>query len=643
MIAETIGIAIAKKLVEKIAVVGLKKIYKDFKDDYNQHLVPLTKHFEEYLTRAYERHSVVSTLVLRNSKRRLKDIYVPLTILEENDPEEKVVIDAYPMEFMRKHQRMIIRDTAGMGKTTLVKRLFLSAIDEVLAIPIIVELRRIKQETTLLDIVYDQIDSLAEEFDHELLLKLIQQGGFVFFFDGYDEVSNEQKSKVTEDIKSLVSKAPANTYIITSRPELSLMTFGDFSVFTIQPLAEKEATDLLRKYDNNGEVSNILIEKLNNISNVKIKDFLRTPLLTSLLFTAFDYKQKVPIRKDEFYQQVFDAYFESHDLTKDGGYVRRKQSGLNMSDFKKVLRYLGFKCLKRQFQTEFSKSELSRILEEIQDEYSGQKFVCEDFIKDIVTAVPLFVKDGMYYRWIHKSMQEYFAALFIHDDARSSQKAILETMLQSRWMEQYMNLFDIYYDIDYEGFRDIVLYKIVTDYLDYYQKNFAQVPGITGQSVKERLEITYKAKAIFAFLSSETKDMADIWNLTQNGMNMYLEYRSGMSMVIGGRRFASYNRTTDLSHLLFMLLGKNDPICGFYYRRGYTGVFLGFPDNKLYKVESIYDCADSQLMYDSVNFLISREGHIGLHINTDVAIALKQQIELSMQRRMNENNLLSGL
>lgn len=642
MIAEALGIAIAKKLVEKIAVVGLKKIYKDFKDDYDQHLVPLTKHFEEYLTRAYERHSVISTLVLRNSKRRLKDIYIPLTILEENNPKEKIVIDAYPIEFMRKHQRMIIRDTAGMGKTTLVKRLFLSAIDEVQAIPVIVELRRIKQETTLLDIVYDQIDSLAEEFDHELLLKLIQQGGFVFFFDGYDEVANEQKSKVTEEVKSLVSKAPANTYIITSRPELSLMTFGDFSVFTIQPLAEKEAIDLLRKYDNNGEVSKILIEKLNNISNVKIKDFLRTPLLTSLLFTAFDYKQKVPIRKDEFYQQVFDAYFESHDLTKDGGYVRRKQSSLNMSDFKKVLRYLGFKCLKRQFQTEFSKSELSRILEEIQDEYSGQKFVCEDFIKDIVTAVPLFVKDGMYYRWIHKSMQEYFAALFIHEDARNSQKAILEKMLQSRWMVQYMNLFDIYYDIDFEGFRDTVLYKIVTDYLDYYQKNFAQVPGITGQSVKERLEITYKSKAIFAFLPLET-DMADIWKLMPDGRTQYMDYRSGMSMTIAGRRFVLYDKTSELNSLLFMLLGKNDPICSFYSRSGGMGVYVGFPDNTLYKVESIYDCADSQLMYDSVNFLISREGHIGLHINTDVAIALKQQIELSMQRRMNENNLLSGL
>lgn len=641
MIIEKLGIATAKTVVEKVAIAGLKKIYKDFKADYEQHLVPMTTHFENYLKSAYERHSVVSTMVLRNSMRRLKDIYVPLTILEENNAEEKAVMEKFPMDFMRKHPKMIIRDTAGMGKTTLVKRLFLSVIDEVLAIPVIVELRRISKENTLLDIVQGQIDSLAEAFDRDLLLRLIQQGGFVFFFDGYDEVANEHKSMVTEEIKSLVSKAPSNTYIITSRPEMSLMTFGDFLVFTIQPLKEEEATALLRKYDNNGEVSNILIEKLNNITYTNVKDFLRTPLLTSLLFTAFDYKQKVPIRKDEFYQQVFDAYFESHDLTKDGGYVRRKQSELNMSDFKKVLRYLGFKCLKSQFKIEFTKAEFAELLDGIQNEYSGQRFVSEDFIKDIVTAVPLFVKDGIYFRWIHKSMQEYFAAMFIHKDARESQKAILMRMLESQWMSQYINLFDIYYDIDYEGFRDTVLNRIVTDYLNYYQERFAEVPGISAQSVKERLEIMYRCKVIFAFLPSDDESMESIWKLTPEGRNF--EYMSGMGMTIAGRRFVSYSSTSELNRLLFMLVGKNDPLCRFYYGCGGRNVFVGFPENEVYRVESIYDCADSQFVYDSVNFLITRDGHVGIHINTDAAVALKQEIEESMRRRMNANDMLAGL
>ena len=635
---ETLGIATAKAVVEKIAIAGLKKIYEGFKADYEQHLVPMTTHFENYLKSAYERHSVVSTLVLRNSKRRLKDIYVPLTIQEENNAEEKAVMEKYPMDFMRKHPKMIIRDTAGMGKTTLVKRLFLSVIDDVLAIPVIVELRRITKENTLLDMVQGQINSLDEAFDRNLLLRLIQQGGFVFFFDGYDEVSNDQKSMVTEEIKSLVSKAPDNVYIITSRPEISLMTFGDFSVFTIQPLKDEEATALLGKYDNHGEVSTILIEKLNHITYTNVKDFLRTPLLTSLLFTAFDYKQKVPIRKDEFYQQVFDAYFESHDLTKDGGYVRRKQSGLNMSDFTKVLRYLGFKCLKRQFKIEFTKAELAALLDEIQNDYSGQRFVSEDFIKDIVTAVPLFVKDGIYYRWIHKSMQEYFAAMFIHKDARENQKAILIRMLESQWMSQYINLFDIYYDIDYEGFRDTVLNRIVTD---YFQERFVEVPGISAQSVKERLEIMYKCKVIFAFLPSDDESMESIWKLTPEGRNY--EYRSGMGMTIADRRFVSYSSVSELNRLLFMLVGKNDPLCRFYYGSGGRSVFVGFPENEVYRVESIYDCADSQFVYDSVNFLITRDGHVGTHINTDAALALKQEIEESIRRRRNANDMLAGL
>ena len=643
MIAETLGLATVKALVEKTAIAGLKKIYEGFKDDYDMHLVPMTKHFEHYLKSAYERHSVVNTLVLRNSKCRLRDIYVPLTIKEENNIEEKAVIDGYPIELMKRHPKMIICDTAGMGKTTLMKRMFLSAIDDVLTIPVIVELRRIEKGNTLLDIVYGQIDSLAEAFDHQLLLKLVQQGGFAFFFDGYDEVTNEQKSVVAEEIKSLVSKAPNNTYIITSRPEIGLQTFGDFSVFNIQQLTEEEAAELLRKYDNNGEVSEILIKKLNNISYSSVKDFLRTPLLASLLFTAFDYKQKVPIRKDEFYQQVFDAYFESHDLTKDGGYVRQKKSGLNMSDFKKVLRYLGFRCLKNQFKTEFSKVELTRLLDEIQNEYSGQRFVSEDFIKDIITAVPLFVKDGIYYRWIHKSMQEYFAAMFIHEDARNSQKAILEKMLQSQWMSRYVNLFDIYYDIDYEGFRDSILDKIVTDYLQYFQDNFAELPGISPQSVKKRLEILYKNKAIFAFLPSTDDSLDGFWKLLPEANAMRMEYSSGMSMPIGGRRFVCYSSSSELNRLLFMLSGKKDPLCVFYRNRGELGVYVGFPDNEIVRIESIYDCADHQLIYDSVNYLITRDGHIGMHINTAVAVALKQQIEESKLRRMNAHDLLTGL
>lgn len=70
---------------------------------------------------------------------------------------------------------------------------------------------------------------------------------------------------------------------------------------------------------------------------------------------------------------------------------------------------------------------------------------------------------------------------------------------------------------------------------------------------------------------------------------------------------------------------------------------MGFPDNEIVRIESIYDCADYQFLYDSVNFLITRDGHIGMHINTDAAMVLKQEIEANRQRRKNANDLLAGL
>lgn len=55
-----------------------------------------------------------------------------------------------------------------------------------------------------------------------------------------------------------------------------------------------------------------------------INEFLKNPLLVSLLFAAFDFKQTIPLKKHIFYRQVFDAYFDSHDLSKGDSYVHEK-------------------------------------------------------------------------------------------------------------------------------------------------------------------------------------------------------------------------------------------------------------------------------------------------------------------------------
>jgi len=74
-----------------------------------------------------------------------------------------------------------------------------------------------------------------------LLLHLLKSGQFIFFLDGFDEITFEDRRKVTEDIQSFIAKAFDNLFVITSRHETALASFGEFREFTIKPLSKQEA------------------------------------------------------------------------------------------------------------------------------------------------------------------------------------------------------------------------------------------------------------------------------------------------------------------------------------------------------------------------------------------------------------------
>ena len=301
-------------IVSKIVIPKLEKLATRVGLEYNKLLVPKGEHFSEYLYRTYKRYSVINTLVLRNNQRSLTDLYVPLTLSIDKTAEKRSQkIEGYPQSIINEYQKVLVTDTAGMGKSTLAKRMFLDIIDNGYGIPIFIELRRLSKERSLLYEIQQQLNSLSKEFDAQLMLDFLQLGGFIFFLDGYDEIALSERDIVTQDLQDFVSKASENIYILTSRPETALSSFGDFQKTTIEPLKKKEAYELLRKYDNQGETSRSLIDKLKSPEYSMIEDFLKNPLLVSLLFAAYDYKQTIPLKQHIFYRQVYDAHFDSHE------------------------------------------------------------------------------------------------------------------------------------------------------------------------------------------------------------------------------------------------------------------------------------------------------------------------------------------
>lgn len=495
MIPEAFIISSIKPVIDKLMTDTITPKFKSFVGNlslkYDELLIPKGEHFEEYLYRTYKKYSIINTLILRNEQRLLKDLYVPLTIYKEDyyeEKEEKEKITGCPINLLRKYNKILITDTAGMGKSTLVKRIFLDIIENGYGIPIFIELRRLSRTRSILTEIKEQIDSLNKNFDLDLLYRFIQTGEFIFIFDGYDEISLNDRSNVTSQIQDFISKANNNIFILTSRPEDSLACFGDFQCFKISSLNKGEAYELLRKYDKKGETSKLLISELKTGKYEMINEFLKNPLLVSLLFAAFDYKQTIPLKKHIFYRQVYDAYFDTHDLSKGGGFIHEKMSGLDIDDFNRVLRYVGFSCLKHQ-KIEFDKDTLLNIINEVKNDCLDLNFSASDFFYDLLKAVPLFCNDGQYYKWVHKSIQEYFAALFIYKDAKENQDAILIAMYKSDNADKYLNLLDIYYDIDNWGFTKNIVKSICEEYCSFYEENKQKSIGmnIDNEDIDHRI------------------------------------------------------------------------------------------------------------------------------------------------------------
>lgn len=668
MVSETVVLsAVApyvKSFVEKSVTPKLQAFLTSCGKKVKEIMVPTSEHFLEYLERSYNKYSIVSTLVFHNSQRNIKEIYVEQTLVKEiliDDENEKTKIVGLPDGLIKKYKKILIRDTAGMGKSTIMKRMFVDLIDkglDIVGIPIYVELSKLSKSHRILDEIQNELNSLSKEFNNQLYLKLFQTGGFLFFLDGYDEIPAADRVEVTRDIQDLVSKAGKDNYfVLTSRPESGLDSFGDFQSFTIQPLNREEAYELLRKYDlgKKKELSNNLIKLLDSGQYNSIDEYLENPLLVSLLFTAYDFNRSIPFEKHRFYNTVFEAYFEKHDNTKPIK-PRDKRSNLEYDGFDTILRYVGYKCL-INLGVKFPEDSILKVIREARERNSNLAFSESDFLHDLVTSVPLFCKDGNYYKWAHKSLMEFFAARFIYCDSRQEQDIILSAIYNSKYFEKYLNMLDLYFDIDPKGFSKHFTLPFCKKYVQFHDNTMIDI-GINNELVEERISNIY-SRYDYQFICCLNRDDSVFRNrLRKKGIAYHRLYPLSNLRVSSVRTDYSYYVIRNASReendfVLVRLLSEKIPSL-FHLRIKCRQSSMPFEDetkcviNNLFKgpkEDMKFDIdinlgKESEELYHSISVLIH-----GVQVCWDYGAIKKEidRIEKEIQLNNNSTSLSAGI
>lgn len=423
---------IISDLIQKNIENIFKGVYKKGEDKYKELILKTGSAFEEYLNTSVNKFNNVKTIIYSHKPVPLYQFYVDINIKCGKD-----IINTENINNLLEYNNFItIFGSGGTGKSTLFKHLFLNTIQTTDLIPIFLELKNInyKNYENFEDFIYESLINLNFSLEKQYFFDSLKNGQYVFFFDGYDEIKENKKQIVSNEITRLTNKYDNNYYFVSSRQNSMLERGWDnFCDFTMQPLSQEEATQLIKNLDYDEDIKNRFLFQLKegDLYN-KHQSFCSNPLLLTIMLLTYQEFAEIPDKLHIFYGRAFDVLYSKHDATK-GSFVREKrfeQQGLASDDFKHILSTFSAISYADSIIT-FEKESLIEYIQKAK-EFTALEFDSNNFLTDLVEAVCILTLEGSEYKYQHRSFQEYFTAKFINNLTDEDQKEFLVTLLEEK-------------------------------------------------------------------------------------------------------------------------------------------------------------------------------------------------------------------
>lgn len=445
---------VASELIKDAISSSWEKAKKFFRDIDAKDAITYGTAYTSYLLNTKDKYGKIKTLIYRRVPKDLYSFYECIGVCYNG-----AVVDTSSIQnLIRISNKLIITGTGGIGKSTLIKHLFLNVINATDFIPVLIELRRFNsfdvKDISLYDAIYNALCENGFDLKKEYFEISLKEGGYVIFLDGFDEINRDKVDFITSEIKSFSDKYKDNKYIISSRPTDGFIGWNDFIEMTSMPLTKEQALSLINKIDFDLSVKNTFYKALNESLYEKYKSFASNPLLLTIMLMTFNNHASIPEKLNDFYEEAFSTLFNMHDATKDC-YVRDIRSNLGCEEFKTVFSYI---CFKTYFagELEFSENKLREYIQKAKIKFPMLQFSVDNFLEDLTLSVCMFVKDGLSYRFSHRTFQEYFAAWYTCKITDELQSRLLTSWLGESNVVATDEYLDMLFDLQSEKVNKII-------------------------------------------------------------------------------------------------------------------------------------------------------------------------------------------
>ncbi|KAG0019347.1 hypothetical protein BGZ80_005966, partial [Entomortierella chlamydospora] len=347
-------------------------------------------------------------------------------------------------------KKILIQGRAGIGKTTLCKRLVKVAqagkwrdlFDAVLWIPLR-QLRAFRArdiEGLLREKFFPHRHHNEKEALVAGLAKLIRDGKVLFILEGLDEIVADAQTEQGIPLKEFMRYLLNQEYVvITSRPsgvDASMLLDLDLELETIG-FSPKDINNYVKQVlENNLDTAKAVLKFIEQ--NPSIKDLVKIPVQLDVVCYSWDL---LPVSSDQSVTMTLLYQTMVHKLfCKDGNRLQKKSCGgsLTIHQFKRLrgyqienlmedeieyLSYLAYKAMQEDYHVEFKEKDLGEAMEELDEIHQNSEkpqlpLQLIDQLKDtsfLHTADGDLTMESAERAWyfLHLTFQEYFAASWV--------------------------------------------------------------------------------------------------------------------------------------------------------------------------------------------------------------------------------------
>ena len=341
----------------------------------------------------------------------LSQFYYPSKVMIGN--KRKTIDDLSDFDY---DGNIVIKGTIGQGKSIFFRFLTSEEMLKGKAIPLFVELRRVKKDQTLSAHLLQELKSLGLEMDEETFLFLAKAGKIILFLDAFDEVKETQRNDLISEIEHFAKSYENLRMLISSRPNSGIEASPFFRVFELCALEGKEYEQVIAKMAHDEKTASEIVKGVRH-GEGRIAQLLTTPLMVALLMLRYRVDQSIPENAIGFYGDLFNLLLLRHDKTK-AGYMRTRKSRVGDAALLEIFNGICY-LTRKAGQGAFTLNELHKYAKEA-IKIADQRCPADKVVADIIEITCLIIEEGGECKFIHRSLQEYHAACFIKEQPDNS-------------------------------------------------------------------------------------------------------------------------------------------------------------------------------------------------------------------------------